>query len=153
MSKRPPFCAFISIIDPALIQSGLQEKWLNEVLKPDSGHSWLRLDGRRPLLIHTDPLNDNDEIGGFVVSTGEIVQHRLTPPELHSIDQVASAASRNDIGKITLRCSLDPELQPTIQRRLDKALRDVDGSKSFMVDIDLERGTGSHKLYIICKEN
>ena len=97
--------------------------------------------------------NDNDEIEGFVVSTGEIVQHRLTPPELHSIDQVASAASRNDIGKITLRCSLDPELQPTIQRRLDKALRDVDGSKSFMVDIDLERGTGSHKLYIICKEN
>ena len=153
LSKPPPFGAFISIIDPALIQSGLQEKWLNEALKPDSGHSWLRLDGRRPLLIHTDPLNDNDEIEGFVVSTGEIVQHRLTPPELHSIDQVASAASRNDIGKITLRCSLDPELQPTIQRRLDKALRDVDGSKSFMVDIDLERGTGSHKLYIICKEN
>jgi hypothetical protein len=153
LTKPPPFGAFISIIDPALIQSGLQEKWLSEALKPDSGHSWLRLDGRRPLLIHTDPLNDNDEIEGFVVSTGEIVQHRLTPPELHSIDQVASAASRNDIGKITLRCSLDPELQPTIQRRLDKALRDVDGSKSFMVDIDLERGTGSHKLYIICKEN
>lgn len=153
LTRPPPFGAFISIIDPALIQSGLQEKWLTKVLKPNSGHSWLRLDGRRPLLIHTDPLVENDEIEGFIVSTGEIVQHRLTPPELHSIDQVASAASRNDIGKITLRCSIDPELQPTIQRRLDKALKDVDGAKSFMVDIDLERGNGSHKLYIICKES
>lgn len=153
LTRPPPFGAFISIIDPALIQSGLQEKWLTKVLKPNSGHSWLRLDGRRPLLIHTDPLVENDEIEGFIVSTGEIVQHRLTPPELHSIDQVASAASRNDIGKITLRCSIDPELQPTIQRRLDKALKDIDGAKSFMVDIDLERGNGSHKLYIICKES
>jgi hypothetical protein len=153
LSKPPPFGAFISIIDPALIQSGLQEKWLTQALKPNSGHSWLRLEGRRPLLIHTDPLNDNEEINGFVVSTGEIVQHRLTPPELHSIDQVASAASRNNIGKITLRCSLDPKMQPTLQRRLDKALRNIEGKKSFMVDIDLARGTGSHKLYIICKES
>lgn len=153
LSKPPPFGAFISIIDPALIQSGLQEEWLAKAVKQDSGHSWLRIEGRRPLLIHTEPLNNSEEIGGFVVSTGEVVQHRLTPPELHSIEQVASAASRNDIGKITLRCTLDPEIQPTLQRRLDKALRDIGGSKSFMIDVDLERGTGSHKLYIICKES
>ena len=153
LSKPPPFGAFISIIDPALIQSGLQEEWLAKSVKQDSGHSWLRIEGRRPLLIHTEPLNNSEEIGGFVVSTGEVVQHRLTPPELHSIEQVASSASRNDIGKITLRCTLDPEIQPTLQRRLDKALRDIDGSKSFMIDVDLERGTGSHKLYIICKES
>jgi hypothetical protein len=153
LSKPPPFGAFISIIDPALIQSGLQEEWLAKAVKQDSGHSWLRIEGRRPLLIHTEPLNNSEEIGGFVVSTGEVVQHRLTPPELHSIEQVASAASKNDIGKITLRCTLDPEIQPTLQRRLDKALRDIDGSKSFMIDVDLERGSGSHKLYIICKES
>ena len=153
LSKPPPFGAFISIIDPALIQSGLQEEWLAKAVKQDSGHSWLRIEGRRPLLIHTEPLNNSEEIGGFVVSTGEVVQHRLNPPELHSIEQVASAASRNDIGKITLRCTLDPEIQPTLQRRLDKALRDIGGSKSFMIDVDLERGTGSHKLYIICKES
>ncbi len=153
LSKPPPFGAFISIIDPALIQSGLQEEWLAKAVKQDSGHSWLRIEGRRPLLIHTEPLNNSEEIGGFVVSTGEVVQHRLTPPELHSIEQVASSASKNDIGKITLRCTLDPEIQPTLQRRLDKALRDIDGSKSFMIDVDLERGSGSHKLYIICKES
>jgi hypothetical protein len=48
---------------------------------------------------------------------------------------------------------LDPEIQPTLQRRLDKALRDVVGEKSYMIDVDLERGAGSHKLYVICKES
>ena len=152
LSKPPPFGAYISIIDSALIQSGLQEKWLSKMVKEGTGHSWLRIDGRRPLLIHTDPLSDDDEINGFVVSTGEIVQHRLTPPELDNLEQIANAAARNKIGKITLRCSLNPEIQPTLQRRLDKELRNIDGAKSFMIDVDLERGTGSHKLYIICKE-
>ena len=152
LSKPPPFGAYISIIDSALIQSGLQERWLSKMVKEGTGHSWLRIDGRRPLLIHTDPLSDDDEINGFVVSTGEIVQHRLTPPELDNLEQIANAAARNKIGKITLRCSLDPEIQPTLQRRLDKELRNIDGAKSFMIDVDLERGTGSHKLYIICKE-
>ena len=152
LSKPPPFGAYISIIDSALIQSGLQEKWLSKMVKEGTGHSWLRIDGRRPLLIHTDPLIDDDSINGFVVSTGEIVQHRLTPPELDNLEQIANAAARNKIGKITLRCSLDPEIQPTLQRRLDKELRNIDGAKSFMIDVDLERGTGSHKLYVICKE-
>ena len=152
LSKPPPFGAYISIIDSALIQSGLQERWLSKMVKEGTGHSWLRIDGRRPLLIHTDPLSDDDEINGFVVSTGEIVQHRLTPPELDNLEQIANAAARNTIGKITLRCSLDPEIQPTLQRRLDKELRNIDGAKSFMIDVDLERGTGSHKLYVICKE-
>ena len=152
LSKPPPFGAYISIIDSALIQSGLQEKWLSKMVKEGTGHSWLRIDGRRPLLIHTDPLIDDDSINGFVVSTGEIVQHRLTPPELDNLEQIANAAARNTIGKITLRCSLDPEIQPTLQRRLDKELRNIDGAKSFMIDVDLVRGTGSHKLYVICKE-
>ena len=151
-SKPPPFGAYISIIDSALIKSGLQEKWLSKAVKEGTGHSWLRIDGRRPLLIHTDPLIDDDAINGFVVSTGEIVQHRLTPPELDNLEQIANAAARNKIGKITLRCSLDPEIQPTLQRRLDKELRNIDGAKSFMIDVNLERGTGSHKLYVVCKE-
>ena len=153
LSKPPPFGAYVSIIDSALIQSGLQEKWISRVIAKNTGYSWLRIEGRRPLLIHTDPLIDDDDINGFVVSTGKIIQHRLTPPDLDNIDQIAGALSRNNIGKITLRCSLDPEIQPTLQRRLDKALRDNEGARSFMIDVDLERGSGSHKLYIICEES
>ena len=152
MNEPPPYGAHLTIVDPALVQSGLQEAWLEQVIRDDSGYSWLRLEGRRPMLIHTDPLIDSDELSGFVVATGEIVQHRLSPPELHTIDQVASSIAKNGIGKITLRCSLDPDVHPTIQRRLDRELKQIEGSKGFMVDIDLERSSGTQSLYVVCKE-
>lgn len=152
MSKPPPFGAYLSILDPALVQSGLQEAWLDKALPEGAGHSWLRLEGRRPLLISTEPLASDDEIDAFVIACGEIVQHRLTPPELHTIEQTAAAAARNGVGKITLRCSLDPEIHPTLQRRLDKAMKEFEGSRGFMVDLELARGSGSHSLYIVCKE-
>ena len=152
MSEPPPYGAHLTIVDPALVQSGLQEVWLEQVMREGSGHSWLRLEGRRPMLIHTDPLIESDELGGFVVATGEIVQHRLRPPELHTIDQVASSVAKNGIGKITLRCSLDPDVHPTIQRRLDRELKPIEGSKGFMVDISLERPSGTQSLYVVCKE-
>ncbi|SVA00930.1 uncharacterized protein METZ01_LOCUS53784, partial [marine metagenome] len=152
MSSPPPFGAWMTIVDPALVHSGLQEAWLEVALREGGGHSWLRLDGRRPLLIHTDPLNDSEDVNGFVVASGEIVQHRLRPPELHTIDQTAASAARKGIGKVTLRCSLDPDIHPTLQRRLDRELKEIDGGRGFMVDIDLERGSGSHKLYVVCKE-
>ena len=69
-----------------------------------------------------------------------------------TIDQVASSVAKNGIGKITLRCSLDPDVHPTIQRRLDRELKGIDGSKGFMVDIDLERPSGTQSLYVVCKE-
>jgi hypothetical protein len=90
---------------------------------------------------------------GFVVASGKVSQHRLSPPELHSIDQIASGVARHDIGKVTLRCNLDPKIQPTIQRRLNKALKEIDGSKAFMIDIVMSRGAGSHTLYVVCKED
>ena len=152
MSSPPPFGAWMTIVDPALVHSGLQEAWLEVALREGGGHSWLRLDGRRPLLIHTDPLNDSEDVDGFVVASGEIVQHRLRPPELHTIDQTAASAARKGVGKVTLRCSLDPDIHPTLQRRLDRELKEIDGGRGFMVDIDLERGSGSHKLYVVCKE-
>jgi len=152
ISEPPPYGAHLTIVDPALVQSGLQEAWLDQVMSDDSGYSWLRLEGRRPMLIHTDPLINSDELSGFVVATGEIVQHRLRPPELHTIDQVASSIAKNGIGKITLRCSLDPDVHPTIQRRLDSELKQIEGSKGFMVDIGLERSSGTQSLYVVCKE-
>ena len=152
MSSPPPFGAYLKIVDPALVKSGMREAWLDRALPKSAGHSWLRLDGRRPLLISTDPLTRDDEIDAFVIASGEIVQHRLTPPELHTIEQTAAAAARNEVGKVTLRCSLDPDLHPTLQRRLDKAMKEFEGARGFIVDLELERGSGSHTLYIVCKE-
>lgn len=153
LSKPPPFGSWISIIDASLIESGLQEAWLKNIIPPGCGHSWLRLKGRRPLLIHTEPLLEHENSNDFVVCSGKVVQHRLSAPELRTVDQVAAAALRYEINKVTLRCNMDPEMHPKIQRKLDFELKGKEGSKAFMIDIDLDRGQSSHPLYIVCKED
>ncbi|MBK70070.1 MAG: hypothetical protein CMB53_05030 [Euryarchaeota archaeon] len=152
LSEPPPFGSWMTILDPVLLESGLQDHWIEEALGDRGGRTWLRTSGRRPILIHTEPIEGDDDVMGFVVATGQVVQHRLSPPELHSIDLTAAALARNDIGSITLRCSLDPELHPTLQRRLHKAMRDIEGSRSFMADVQLVRGDSGHTVYVICKE-
>jgi hypothetical protein len=104
------------------------------------------------MLIHTDELPEDEEVRGFVVATGEIVQHRLSAPELHTLDQVASSVAKKGISNITLRCSLDPEIHPTLQRRITRELKGTEGAKGFMVDLDVQRPTGTQKLYVVCKE-
>ena len=152
LSEPPPFGSWISILDPVLLESGLQDNWIESALGGRGGRTWLRTNGRRPMLIHTEPLADDDNVMGFVVATGQVVQHRLSPPELHSIDLTAASLARNGIGSITLRCSLDPELHPTLQRRLHKATRDIEGDRSFMADVQLSRGGSGHTVYLICRE-
>ena len=147
-----PRGAYLTIVDPVLIESGLQNSWHDKAVGSGSGSSWVRIEGRRPMLIHTDELSRNDEVRGFVVATGKIVQHRLSAPELHTIDQVASSVAKKGIAKITLRCSLDPEIHPTLQRRITKELKGAEGTKGFMVDLDVVRPTGNQKVYVVCKE-
>ena len=149
----PPFESWITIVDPVVLESGLQDEWISRAVPEGSGYSWIRTDGRRPLLIHTEPINDDDDVRGFVVSTGQVVQHRLSPPENHTISQIASSLARLEIGSVTLRCSLDPEMHPKLQRRLHKAMREIEGSRSFMVDIELFRETGNYTMFVVCRED
>ena len=147
-----PRGAHLTIVDPVLIESGLQNSWHDMAVGSGSGSSWVRIEGRRPMLIHTDELSGDDEVRGFVVATGKIVQHRLSAPELHTIDQVAASVAKKRISNLTLRCSLDPEIHPTLQRRITKELKGTEGTKGFMVDLDVVRPTGNHKVYVVCKE-
>ena len=39
ISEPPPYGAHLTIVDPALVQSGLQEAWLDQVMSDDSGYS------------------------------------------------------------------------------------------------------------------
>ena len=149
----PPFESWITIVDPVVLESGLQHEWISRAIPDGSGYSWIRTDGRRPLLIHTEPINEDDDVRGFVVSTGQVVQHRLSPPEDHTISQIASSLARLEIGSLTLRCSLDPDMHPKLQRRLHKAMREVEGSRSFMVDIELSRDTGNYTMFVVCRED
>ena len=147
-----PRGAYLTIVDPVLIESGLQNSWHDMAVGSGSGSSWVRIEGRRPMLIHTDELSGDDEVRGFVVATGKIVQHRLSAPELHTIDQLAASVAKKRISNLTLRCSLDPEIHPTLQRRITKELKGTEGTKGFMVDFDVVRPTGKHKVYVVCKE-
>ena len=147
-----PRGAYLTVVDPVLIESGLQSSWHKKAVGSGMGSSWIRTQGRRPILIHTDEISGDDEVRGFVIATGRIVQHRLSAPELHTIDQVASSVAKKGISNITLRCKLDPETHPTLQRRITRELKGVEGTRGFMVDMDLQRPTGSQKLYVVCKE-
>lgn len=151
--EPPPFESWITIVDPVVLESGLQDDWISKAIPDGSGYSWIRTEGRRPLLIHTEPISEDDDVRGFVVSTGQVVQHRLSPPEEHTIAQIASSLARLEIGSVTLRCSLDPEMHPKLQRRLHKAMREVEGSRSFMVDIELSRETGDYSMFVVCRED
>ena len=152
LSEPPPFNSWITIVDPVVLESGLQDEWISKAMPNESGFSWIRTEGRRPLLIHTDPLNDDQEVNGFVISSGRVVQHKLSPPEMHTISQTASSLARLEIGSVTLRCSLDPEIHPKLQRRLHKAMREIEGARSFMVDVQLSRDTGDYTMYVVCME-
>ena len=57
-----PRDAYLTIVDPVLIESGLQSSWHGKAITSGTGSSWVRTEGRRPLLIHTDEISD-DEIG------------------------------------------------------------------------------------------
>jgi hypothetical protein len=65
---------------------------------------------------------------------------------------VASSVAKKGISNITLRCSLDPEIHPTLQRRITRELKGTQGVRGFMVDLDVQRPTGTQKLYVVCKE-
>ena len=153
LSEPPPFDSWITIVDPVVLESGLQDDWISKAIPKGSGHSWIRTEGRRPLLIHTEPINEDEDVGGFVISSGQVVQHRLSAPEEHTISQIASSLARLEIGSVTLRCSLDPEIHPKLQRRLHKLMREIEGSKSFMVDLELSRETGDYTMFVVCREN
>jgi hypothetical protein len=71
---------------------------------------------------------------------------------LNTIDQVASSVARQGISNITLRCNLDPDIHPTLQRRITRELKGSEGTKGFMVDMEIERPSGAQKLYVVCKE-
>ena len=60
---------------------------------------------------------------------------------------------RQEIGSVTLRCSLDPDMHPKLQRRLHRAMREIEGSRSFMVDIELSRDTGNYTMFVVCRED
>ncbi len=132
--RRPPRKGeHVSILDAALVESGLATEFLKQTL-PDQEITWSVPSGRRPQIHHPGSFVFNEKNQSLLVqATGRIV--KLVHCELteETISHLVDAAIEYGFGKLTLRVSLDPELQPRIQGSIDRQLNARGGTHAGFV--------------------
>ena len=131
--RHPRKGEHVSILDAALVESGLATEFLNQTL-PGQEITWSVPSGRRPQIHHPDSFAFNEKNQSLLVqATGRIV--KLVHCELteDTISHLVDAASEYGFGKLTLRVSLDPELQPRIQGSIDRQLNARGGTHTGFV--------------------
>jgi hypothetical protein len=132
--RRPPRKGeHISILDAALVESGLAVEFLNSVL-PNQEIIWSITQGRRPQIHHSGPFefeNKNQEL--LIQASGRIV--KLVHCELseETIPRLVEASRDYGFGKLTLRVSMNPDAQPRLQGSLDRQLISNGGSHTGFV--------------------
>ncbi len=132
--RRPPRKGeHISILDAALVESGLAAEFLNSVL-PNQEFIWSITQGRRPQIHHSGPFefeNNSQEL--LIQATGKIV--KLVHCELseETIPRIVEASRDYGFGKLTLRVAMNPEVQPRLQGSLDRQLIAKGGSHTGFV--------------------
>ena len=121
--RRPPRKGeYVSIIDSALVESGLSEKWFSRVLSNQS-IIWGVSKGRRPQIHHEQPFKFDSNLDQLLIqASGRIVGLIHSGLEESTLPHLVEVAREYGFGKLTLRVSLDPELQPTLQGSLDRQL-------------------------------
>jgi len=147
------FDRWVTIVDSALVGAGLHEAWATEALGDAADEvDWMRTGPRRPLMVTDDRPRISDEAGPFAVVSGRVIHHRLSPPSMDTSASIAEAAKSHGLSKVQLRCGLDPEVQPKVQRSLNRRLKGRDGPRGFIVDVPVSRGTSLHSVYVLCSE-
>ena len=149
----PSFDQWIVIVDPAVVEARLHDAWLTSFDAPEYNPIWQRASLRRPILVSDTPPPDSLLDDPFTVAVGRVCGHRLSPPDMENAPTVARAAERSGIGHLVLRCEVDPELHPKIQKRLNKALKGVEGERGFIVDVPVSRGDNWHVVHVTCIES
>lgn len=112
---------YVSIIDAALVESGLASTWLAGVSK-ETAFRWATLAGRRPQVHHDHPLRLDQQQTMLVQATGRVVE--LLPMNLDetTIDRVVEQAIEHKFRSVKLRLDLEPSQQPVLQGSLDRQL-------------------------------
>ncbi|MGA0352935.1 MAG: hypothetical protein ACO3NY_04705 [Poseidonia sp.] len=113
---------YVSILDAALLESGLMVDWLERVAPGDVGR-WATLEGRRPQLHHEHPLNLQSSDHQLVQATGRVVELLPFPLDETTVDQLVAVALEHRLSSVKLRFELDPALQPKLQGSLDRQLK------------------------------
>ena len=121
---------YASIIDSALVESGLADDWL-ETLSIGSDYTWAEAKGRRPVIYHSKPIaNSPSEATNLVVTTGRITDLINLELTIETVDNFVEICLEHDISKVTVRAGLDPDLQPKLQGSLDRQLARRHGSRT-----------------------
>ncbi len=121
-NRLPRKGEFVTILDSALVESGLANDWLNCVL-PSQEISWMVTGGRRPQIAHESKIEyQNLDEKNLIQASGKIV--KLLHFELNdeTISHLIEDAREYGFGKLTLRIPLDPSLHPRIQGSIDRQL-------------------------------
>ena len=133
---------WVTILDAALVESGLVDAWLNQQLSQVADIRWASSSPRRPRIHHNGPLKEDEH--PFVVASGRVVELLDVPLDETNIDTIVSAALENDISALTIRCGVDAELQPRLQGSIDRQLRNRQGRRKAF----LTRHTSSNHLLL-----
>jgi hypothetical protein len=126
--RRPPRKGeHVSILDAALVESGLALHFLRDLL-PGQEITWSIIEGRRPQIHHPEPISfENKQERMLVQATGRIVKLVHSDLSLETISHLVDASREYGFGKLTLRVALEPELHPRLQGSLDRQLSSKGG--------------------------
>ena len=110
---------YVGLLDPVVLSAGLWSAWQARVAPIGEAH--LRTDdGRRPLV--TLPSGSIDvEAAGFVLVSGQVVRS-FEAGMIERTQKFVELLQEAGMGRVTLRLPLDPEVQPPLQRLLDRSL-------------------------------
>lgn len=133
---------WVTILDAALVESGLVDAWLGEQLSTAEDVRWAESSPRRPRIHHNGPLKDDSH--PFVVASGRVVELLDMALNEANIDSIVETALENDISAMTIRCGVDAELQPRLQGSIDRQLRNRQGRRKAF----LTRHTSSNHLLL-----
>ena len=133
---------WVTILDAALVESGLVDAWLGEQLSTAEDVRWAESSPRRPRIHHNGPLKDDAH--PFVVASGRVVELLDMALDEANIDSIVATALENDISAMTIRCGVDAQLQPRLQGSIDRQLRNRQGRRKAF----LTRHTSSNHLLL-----
>ena len=120
--------AHLTVVDPALLASGLASTWAASAF--DGPLTWVEVEGRRPACLSDSAPSDDV----FVQASGRIEAVLAAPDYTGDLLEIAEnwAQAAEDVGRIALRCPVPPEVQPRLQKLLDRSLRHAEGDDCFI---------------------
>jgi hypothetical protein len=102
------------------------------VTKSETIH-WGVVEGRRPQIHHDHSLRLEGNNHLLIQATGKIATLAHMNLTLEDVDALVKVALDHDIQKLTVRVSLDPEIQPKVQGAIDRQLARRHGKRTAFV--------------------